>query len=103
MDANQELNIMNSMKNRKIKTVTVNARGQIVIPEDVRKDFGIVRDSTLVLIERDSELVLKRGADVLTAMEAEDRFWQASAIKAMKRAWSKEDAIWDELFEESSK
>lgn len=37
----------NNKKNRKIRTVRVNARGQIVIPEDVRKDLGIVGESYL--------------------------------------------------------
>ncbi|MBI2971679.1 MAG: AbrB/MazE/SpoVT family DNA-binding domain-containing protein [Candidatus Aenigmarchaeota archaeon] len=91
------------MNNRKIRTVSVNGRGQIVIPDDIRKDFGISEASTLVLIERTDEIVLKREADVLEAVYDEDKFWKSLSRGTMKRAWGKEDAIWDKIYREGSK
>lgn len=82
----------------KLRTVSVNERGQVVIPEDVRKDFGIENKSTLVLIERKNEIVLKRESDILETIENEDRFWANLSKHSMKRAWSKEDAVWDEIY-----
>jgi len=87
----------------KIRTVSVNERGQIVIPEDIRKDFGISAASTLVIIERKGEIVLKKESDILEAIEDEDRFWKALSPEAMKKAWSKEDEIWDKIYKERSK
>jgi len=89
--------------NKKIRTVSVNERGQIVIPEDIRKDFGISGETTLVMIERKGEIVLKKETDVLEAIEGEDKFWRIMSKGAMKRAWSKEDDIWDEIYKEGSK
>ena len=88
---------MNDM-NKRIRTVTVNERGQIVIPEEVRKDFEIAKGSTLVLIERNKELLLKKESDVLERMEEEDKFWKSLSRESLQRAWSKEDDIWDKAF-----
>ena len=87
-------------KIRKIRTVNVNERGQLVIPEEIRKDFGIKGGSTLVMIEGIGEIVLKKEADILNALE--EKFWKTLSKEAMKRAWSKEDEIWDRLAEASS-
>ncbi len=84
-----------------MRTVTVNERGQIVIPEDIRIEFGIKEATTLVIMEKDEELVLKREADVLKAFEAEDVFWKALQRSKMEKGWEKEDEIWDKVYKES--
>ena len=84
------------MKLGRIRTVSVNGRGQIVIPGDIRKDLGIGKQTTLVLIERGGELVLKRESDVLAVLD-EGKFWKALSHEAMKNAWSKEDSVWDDI------
>ena len=91
------------MNNKRIRTVTVNERGQIVIPEDVRKDFGIHKDSTLVLIERNKEILLRKEADVLERVEEDDKFWKDLTKGSLKRAWSKEDDVWDQIYTHGQK
>lgn len=86
------------MNSSKIRTVSVNERGQIVIPEDIRKDFGIGANSTLVMIERDGEIVIKKEKDVIAAID-EDKFWRTVSRSALERAWSKEDEVWDKIYE----
>ena len=93
---------MNNMINRKaskIRTVSVNERGQIVIPEDIRKDLGITKASTLVIIESQGEIVLKKEEDILEAVKGEDEFWKIMAMESMKKAWNKEDEIWDKIYQ----
>ena len=80
----------------KIRTVNIGSRGQLVVPEDIRKDLGIKEEATLVLIERRGEIVLKKESDVLKAIE-EDTFWKRLSEEAVKRAWTKEDEIWDDI------
>ncbi|MBI2575471.1 hypothetical protein HYV82_06325 [Candidatus Woesearchaeota archaeon] len=66
---------MNKGKVSRIRTVCVNDRGQIVIPEDIRKE-----------------------ADVSEALDKDnDLFWKAVAKDSLKRAWSEEDDVWDEI------
>ncbi|MBI2652158.1 AbrB/MazE/SpoVT family DNA-binding domain-containing protein [Candidatus Woesearchaeota archaeon] len=88
---------------KKLRTVNLNERGQIVIPEDVRKDFGLDKATTLVLIEKKGEIVLKKESDVLNAIEGEDRLWNALQGEAIKKAWSKEDEVWDKIYRDSNK
>ena len=52
------------MISMKIKTVEMNERGVIVIPQDIRKNLGLEGKSTLILVEKDKEIVLKREKDV---------------------------------------
>jgi AbrB family looped-hinge helix DNA binding protein len=94
---------MNTMNNKRLRTVAVNDRGQIVIPEEVRKDLGIDKNSTLVLIELEREIVLRKESDVLEGMEEEDRFWKALANESLKNFWSKEDEVWDKLYADDTK
>lgn len=44
-----------------------------------------------------SEIVIKRESDVIKAIEGEDIFWKTLSEEAMRRAWSKEDEIWDKI------
>lgn len=92
---------MNNTKIKKLRTVNLNERGQMVIPEDIRNDLGLKGPLTLVIIKKDDELIIKKELDVLTTMEYEDKFWKYFSIEAMKKAWSKEDEIWDKIFKES--
>lgn len=81
--------------NKKIRTVKVNDRGQIVIPEDVRRDFGISGSTVLVMVEKGDELVLKRESEVFEALE--DRFWKRLSGASLRRAWGSEDEVWDKI------
>lgn len=41
----------------------------------------------------------KKEAEVLDHLE-EDKFWKSLSMESMKRAWSKEDKVWDKVFKE---
>lgn len=94
---------MINMNIKKLRTVSLNERGQIVIPEDIRNDFGLKGATTLVIIEKEGEIVLKKELDVLEAIENDDKFWKVLSREAMKRAWGKEDEIWDKVYKDLSK
>ncbi|MBI3036015.1 AbrB/MazE/SpoVT family DNA-binding domain-containing protein [Candidatus Woesearchaeota archaeon] len=87
---------------RKIRTVNLNERGQIVIPEDIRKDFGLDKTATLVMIEKGDEIVLRRESDVLRLI-GEEKFWIALSREGMKSAWDKEDEVWDKIYKNLGK
>ena len=85
---------------KRIRTVKVNDRGQIVIPEEMRKDFGIKSESTLVIIEGEDELVLRKEEYIMEKIDEEGEFWKKAAMHSLKQAWEKEDAIWDKFYKE---
>lgn len=77
----------------------MNTRGQLVIPEEVREALDLEGDSVLVLVKRGEEIVLRREGDVLDALGDP---WRSLGRRALQRAWSEEDEIWDEVFEEET-
>ena len=89
-----------SSNNAKIRTVHINSRGQLVVPEDIRKDLEITGEATLVLIEKGGEIVIKKESDVLKRM-GEDTFWKSLSQESMKKAWENEDEIWDDIWRDA--
>jgi len=83
-----------------IDTVNVSSRGQIVIPERIRKSMGIKEGSILIAIERNDELVLKKESDIMKQLEFSDKKeesgWLALAEKSLNEIWDnkKDDKAW---------
>ncbi len=76
----------------KIRTVKVNERGQIVIPEEMRKDLGIEPETVLVLVGHNQEIVMRREKDVLEDL---GQAWRKMGQRSLERAWDKEDSVWE--------
>ena len=76
------------------QTVIVSNRGQLTLPADLRKRFGIEKGGVVVLEERDSELVLKPAVVLeiemysdsqIAAWDAEDRMDPADRAAVGRR------------------
>jgi len=77
----------------------LNDRGQIVIPEEVRKDLHLKAGEALVLLEAGGEILLKKESQVvkqLSSQEGEKIFWRALAVRAMEGAWDDQDEAWEQ-------
>lgn len=86
------------MSKQKIKTVAMNDRGVIVIPEEMRDDLGLEGKTTLVLVESGNEIIIKKEEDVTKLVTAsEDDVWKKLSEESLRRAWEKEDVIWDKI------
>ncbi|MCR4369173.1 MAG: AbrB/MazE/SpoVT family DNA-binding domain-containing protein [archaeon] len=81
----------------------MNNRGQIVIPEEIRNSLGLKGKDTLVLIEKDGEIILRKESVVANKIESEDGFWQKISEKSLEGAWGKEDEVWDKIASEDLK
>ena len=81
----------------KLRTASMNDRGQIVIPEEMRKSMNLTSKDTLVLMEKNDQIIIRKEADVATQINLEDEFWKKLSTESMKRMWSKEDDIWDKI------
>ncbi len=86
--------------NQRIRTVVVNEKGQVT-PKDIRKDLEINKNSTIVLIEKNGEITLKKS-EISDKIE-EDKFWKALTKKAIESAWEKEDIVWEKIYKEEKK
>lgn len=83
----------------KMRTVKINDRGQLVIPEDMRKDLRIEGEAVVVLVEQGGEIVLRREEDVLRDLED---VWMPLRRRALERAWGDEDAVWQAHHDEGA-
>lgn len=88
--------------NERIRTVLMNNRGQIVIPEEMRENLKMKPKEALILIEKDDELILKKESDIVKKIFDEDKAWALLSLDALKRGWSKEDAVWDKIAREGT-
>lgn len=80
--------------------VNVSSRGQIVIPEKIRKSLGIKEGSKLVAIEKDGTLILKKDTDIIKNLEymgkKEESGWLALAEQSLNQLWGnkKDEEVW---------
>ena len=82
-----------------IDTIRVSSKGQIVIPEHVRKNLHITAGTKLILIEREDRLEIRKEEDVAMKLIDEGKEsagWLALAEESLKDVWDnpKDDEIW---------
>jgi len=56
-----------------LETITVSSRGQIVIPEKMRKQLGIREGSRVVLVEKEGGIIMKKEKDILKYLEEDEQ------------------------------
>jgi len=85
-----------------LEVVHVSSRGQIVIPEKVRKRLHIKTGSKLVLLEKDDTLIFKKEESVERIINFNEKKesigWLMLSEKSLKDVWDnpKDDKLWKE-------
>ncbi|HIH15892.1 MAG TPA: AbrB/MazE/SpoVT family DNA-binding domain-containing protein [Candidatus Diapherotrites archaeon] len=80
----------------KMKTVQLGARGQLVIPQEFRKDLDLREGETLVLFEVANKLVLRKQDAVLEALEDDLKDWWKVSIPTLNKVWEDEpEGLWE--------
>lgn len=84
-----------------IETITVSSRGQIVIPEKVRKHLSLKEGTKLIMIEKQNKLILELEKDFLEELERmkgdkEKMGWLVLAEKSLAKLWDNpsDEEIW---------
>lgn len=84
-----------------IETIRVSSKGQIVIPEMVRKRFDIREGTKLILVQKGKKLVFEKEKDFLEELNRgehakEKMGWLHLAEKSMKKVWDnpQDEEIW---------
>jgi len=96
-----------------MEIITTSSRGQIVIPEKIRKKHKIKEGTKFVLLEEDDKLILEkedkfesvikadiiRKRKILQGKDAETLNLILASEKSSAKEWgSKEDEIWDKYY-----
>ena len=82
-----------------IETIKVSSKGQIVIPERIRKHLHLKEGSTLVVMERGSQLVLEEENQFLRDIKTIDKEkvgWLLVAEQSLRKVWDnpQDDQAW---------
>ena len=85
-----------------IETISVSSRGQIVIPERIRKKYKLIEGSRLILIEQGEKIILEEENTFTKKLALSDTKeevgWLALAEKSLHDIWDneKDEQTWKE-------
>jgi AbrB family looped-hinge helix DNA binding protein len=86
-------------KKMSIKTIKVSGKGQIAIPREIQRDFGISKGDEFILIAKDNKILLEKTENMIDQFdkEIEMQAWRNASLSSLKKIWdNEEDDIWEE-------
>jgi len=85
-----------------LETTKVSSKGQIVIPERMRKHLGLKEGTKLVLIEKDRKIMIQKEGEFMKIIEEkeiskEKMGWLMLTEKSLAKVWdnSIDDEVWN--------
>lgn len=79
-----------------VRTIKVSQKGQVSIPTDIRKKMKIKKGDDLVMMVKDSKIVLEKSEDVGLLLDAEFSDVKAITEKGLKKLWlNRHDEAWN--------
>lgn len=80
-----------------IRTIKVSQKGQVSIPTDIRKKMKIKKGDDLVMMVKDSKIVLEKSEDVGLLLGGEFKDVKAITEVGLKELWlNKHDDAWNQ-------
>lgn len=80
-----------------IRTIKVSQKGQVSIPTDIRKKMKIKKGDDLVMMVKDSKIILEKSEDVGLLLDGEFKDVQAITEEGLKKLWlNKHDDAWNQ-------
>lgn len=79
-----------------IRTIKVSQKGQVSIPTDIRKKMKIKKGDDLVMMVKDSKIVLEKSEDVGLLLGGEFKDVKAITEEGLKKLWlNRHDDAWN--------
>lgn len=83
-----------------IRTIKVSQKGQVSIPTDIRKKMKIKKGDDLVMMVKDSKIILEKSEDVGLLLDGEFKDVKAITEEGLKKLWlNKHDDVWNQYAE----
>lgn len=80
-----------------VRTVKVSAKGQIVLPAEIRAAHGVKQGDELVLVSDGERILIEPESRVAAALDEEFAYLAAAAQRSLAELWDNEaDSIWDQ-------
>lgn len=87
-----------------LETAKLSSKGQIVIPERMRKQLGLKEGTKLILIEKDRKIVIQKEGEFMKVVEEKEVHPESMALylashKSLAKDWlsKEEDEAWKHL------
>jgi AbrB family looped-hinge helix DNA binding protein len=85
----------------KIKTIKMSSKGQIAIPEDMRREANIGEGDTLIIAEEGGRILLEKQERIAEDLADEFEDMIKLTERSLKGLWGgKEEDIWNEYLED---
>ncbi len=79
-----------------MKTVTVSGKGQISIPQEIRKQLAVEKGSKLVIILKDKKLLICKASDISQSIEDSFEDVVRYSERSLEEIWDNgEDDVWN--------
>lgn len=79
-----------------IRTIKVSDKGQVSIPKDIRKDMKIKKGDSLVMMVKDSKIVLEKSEKIALLLDGEFKDVEAFAEQSLRSVWDNQyDEVWN--------
>ena len=72
--------------------ITMSSKGQIVVPKDLRKQYGFDTGTNFAIFGADNTIILKK-VNVPTAKEVFEKVHKWGTQLAKKKGWKEEDFV----------
>ena len=83
-----------------IRTIKVSQKGQVSIPTDIRKKMKIKKGDDLVMMVKDSKIILKKSEDIGLLLDGEFKDIKAITEEGLRKLWlNKHDDAWNQYAE----
>lgn len=80
-----------------IKTIKVSDKGQIAIPQEIRKEAGIKEGEELIIIQDKGTILLEKAQKVAMKIKGDFKDLLRFSEQSLKSVWNnKADNIWSE-------
>ena len=79
-----------------IRTIKVSDKGQVSIPKDIRKNMKIKKGDNLVMMVKDSKIVLEKSERIALLLDGEFKDIKAFTEHSLKSVWDNQyDEVWN--------
>ena len=79
-----------------IRTIKVSDKGQVSIPKDIRKNMKIKKGDNLVMMVKDSKIVLEKSEKIALLLDGEFKDIKAITEHSLKSVWDNQyDEVWN--------
>ncbi len=86
-----------AIDNLKFRSIKVSAKGQITLPSDIQKEFGIKKGDEIILVRKGEKIILEKSERIAKSLKNEFADIKSLSEQSLRKLWlNKDDEIWNQ-------